>query len=386
MFPKPFIEKNELFGTGSIKNVAEIIKINRFKRLLVITGNQSYQSSGLKKALEPQLKNTEYLIVNDFEVNPKYEDIKRIGKSLEAKKFDLIIAGGGGSAIDFAKCLNVYLSTKKNNDRDGIIDSSLLKGKFLPMMAIPTTAGTGSEATHFAVAYINKIKISIAHEALRPQYAIIDPVFCYASPRYISACCAFDAMCQAIESFWSKNATDNSKKFAEKAIQLISTNIVKAIQEDCHKARDNLSLGSFLAGKAINISKTTAPHALSYSLTSFFKIPHGHAVALTLGKFFTLNESYELQHSISKKIGLINHVNNLKEIKAHLGWHDQLSFEAQWQKLMLECGLEIKIPKENMPNVDLGDLIQSVNEERLSNHPVKITRKIISEVYAQLIN
>ena len=384
MFPIPFIEKNEFFGSGAIKNVAEIIKINSFKRLLVITGNQSYQSSGLKRVLEPQLKNTEYLIVSDFEVNPKYEDIKRIGKSLEAKKFDLIIAGGGGSAIDFAKCLNVYLSTKKNVDRDGIIDSSLLKGKFLPMMAIPTTAGTGSEATHFAVAYINKIKISIAHEALRPKYVIVDPELTYNSPSYISACCGFDALSQAIESLWSKNSTGESRLYSEKAISLIASSITDAVNNNCYKARENLSFGSFLAGKAINISKTTAPHALSYSLTSAFNIPHGNAVAMTLGQFFTINNNKEFYKNVSKKIGIANHQENLLKIKENMGLGPNENFESHWLNLMKSCGLETKIKNVENNQSQINQLTQTVNTDRLSNHPIKIAPEIISSIYSKL--
>lgn len=385
MLKAPYIDKNEFFGNEAYKNISKIIQTGGYKKLLVITGKKSYQISGLKNVLESQLYNVDYITINDFEVNPKYSDILRIGKSLSATKFDLIVAGGGGSVIDFAKGLNVYLSTQQNNGQNGIVNSSLLKAKFLPMVAIPTTAGTGSEATHFAVVYIDKKKVSVAHEALRPKYAIIDPRFCYKSPKYITACCGFDALCQAIESYWSINASIRSKKHAKKAIALITNSIVKATMQDCHKAREELSLGSFLAGKAINISKTTAPHALSYSLTSYFKIPHGHAVALTLGKFFTINESEKLHKDLTKNIDLKVHLENLNEIKKNMGWLNRPNFESEWLNLMKECGLDTEIGELRNSGVSLEDLINSVNEERLSNHPIKITKKIISEIYSQLL-
>ena len=104
-----YIDKNEFFGVGAINNIEKIVEKDNFENLLVVTGRKSYETSGLKKFLSPLLKNKEHTIINDFEVNPKYEDIKRIGKFLKTKKLDLIIAGGGGSVIDFAKGLNVYL-------------------------------------------------------------------------------------------------------------------------------------------------------------------------------------------------------------------------------------------------------------------------------------
>ncbi len=379
-----YIDKNEFFGVGAINNIEKIVEKDNFENLLVVTGRKSYETSGLKKFLSPLLKNKEHTIINDFEVNPKYEDIKRIGKFLKTKKLDLIIAGGGGSVIDFAKGLNVYLSTSSKDGQDGILNSELLKGNFLPMIAVPTTAGTGSEATHFAVAYVNEKKISIADKGILPKYAIIDPRLCYNSPVYITACCAFDALCQAIESFWSRNATPKSKKYSKQAISLIKNNLAQTINNNCLKSRDNLSFGSFLAGKAINISKTTAPHALSYSLTSFFNIPHGHAVALTLGIFFSINESTKFHQNISNQVGLKNHLKNLNEIKQMMGWAKNSNFEAEWAKFMIECGLETKILKNQFSDIKLEDLIDSVNEDRLSNHPIKISKKEISNIYKQL--
>ena len=252
------------------------------------------------------------------------------------------------------------------------------------MVAIPTTAGTGSEVTHFAVAYIDGIKVSVAHKSLVPKYAIIDPTYTYGSPPYLTACCAFDALCQAIESYWAINATEESKQYAKQAIILIKNNIIAAIQKNCFEARDKLSEGSFLAGKAINISKTSAPHALSYSLTSKFNIPHGHAVALTLGYFFEINNDKKFQQNISNEIKLDEHKKNLKDIKYYLGWEHKTNFNQEWSKLMIKCGLESKI-KNTMKSIDiLNNLSEEVNAERLSNHPINISKKMIFDVYKNL--
>ena len=376
--------ENVFYGKDSLKNLTKIMELESASNILLISGKKSFKTSGLESKLQILLKDKTLTIVNNFEINPKYEQIIQIGDEIKYKKIDLIIAAGGGSVIDFAKCMNIYLSSWTSDGADGIIDKTLLPSNFLPMVAIPTTSGTGSEATHFAVAYIEGIKVSIAHELLTPTYAIIDPSLTYGSPPYVSACCAFDALCQAIESFWSVCATQDSQKYAKAAIILIKNNMVKAINLDCIESRNRLSEGAYLAGKAINISKTTAPHALSYSLTSNFSIPHGHAVALTLGYFFEINELNKNKTNVSKGVNLNELTNNITEIKTLLGW-GKYNFLSEWRQLMVECGLYTHIKIDREPKYFINNLANSVNLERLSNHPIKITQNTISDIYSKIL-
>ena len=381
---KTLDNENVFYGKDSLTNLTKIMESESASNILLISSNKSFKTTGLESKLQILLKDKTLTIVNNFEINPKYEEIIQIGDEIKYKKIDLIIAAGGGSVIDFAKCMNVYLSSWTSDGLDGIIDKTLLPSNFLPMVAVPTTSGTGSEATHFAVVYIKGTKTSVSHKLLTPTYAIIDPSFTYGSPPYLSACCAFDALCQAIESFWSIGSTPDSQKYAKDAILLIKNNIVKAINSDYVESRDKLSEGAYLAGKAINISKTTAPHALSYSLTSTFSIPHGHAVALTLGYFFEINELNDSQVKVSESIHLDELKNNILEIKSLLGWSDK-NFLIEWKELMTECGLYTSIQIDHEPKMFLKNLINSVNIERLSNHPVQIEFESISDIYSKVL-
>ena len=375
--------ENVFYGKDSLKTLTKIMERESATNILLISGKKSFKTSGLEAKLKTLLNNKNLTTVNDFEINPKYEEILLIGGKLKHQEIDLIIAAGGGSVIDFAKCINLYLSSWTDDGADGIIDKELLPNKLFPLIAIPTTAGTGSEATHFAVVYIKGIKVSVAHESLVPTYAIIDPSLTYGSPPYVSACCAFDALCQAIESFWSIGATPESQKYAKEAIILIKNNMVKAINLDCIESRNKLSKGAYLAGKAINISKTSAPHALSYSITSTFSIPHGHAVALTLGYFFEINELNDHQIKVSKGTSVVQLKNNISEIKYLLGWSNK-NFLIEWGRLMTECGLYTNIKIDREPKFFLKNLINSVNIERLSNHPVQIDSESISDIYSKV--
>ena len=375
----------EYFGVGSIANVGKIILKHKASKLLIVSGKSSYIGSGTKVKLDAQTKGCTCTVVSDFEVNPKYDDIIRVGIKLKNEAFDLVIAAGGGSVIDFAKCLNVYISTQDEDGSNGIRSPSLLKGGYIPMIAIPTTAGTGSEATHFAVAYVDSEKTSVADPLLAPNYVIVDPSLSFSSPPYLTACCAFDALCQAIESFWSNGASSESKRYAEEAIVLIKDNIIDAVQKNCEKARSNLSLGAFLAGKAINISKTTGPHALSYALTSAFQIPHGHCVAMTLGHFFCLNEDSKSSAFNSGKITFRQHKKNMREIRTLLNWEDVTDIQTAWIELMQNCGLSSKLLRPDIFSSTAKELSKTVDSDRLSNHPVKVSSKTVEYIYSQVL-
>ena len=157
------------------------------------------------------------------------------------------------------------------------------------MIAIPTTAGTGSEATHFAVVYVDGEKYSLAHPYLVPAYAVIDPLLTYSLPAGVTAASGLDAFCQAIESIWAVGATDVSHTFATEAARLAVQHLRAAVQNPTDTARAGMCRAAHLSGKAINISKTTAPHALSYVLTAEYGLAHGVAVALTLAPMLQYN-------------------------------------------------------------------------------------------------
>ena len=153
----------------------------------------------------------------------------------------------------------------------------------VPLVALPTTAGTGAESTQFAVCYIDGVKHSISDETILPDVAILYPPFTYGNGRYLTSCTGFDALAQAIEAYWNIYATDESDEYALKAIGLIYGLLPKTDLDE--EDRADLLLGANLAGRAINITRTTVPHALSYTLTSKYGYPHGHAVALTFPFF-----------------------------------------------------------------------------------------------------
>jgi alcohol dehydrogenase class IV len=187
----------------------------------------------------------------------------------------VVVAIGGGTAIDIAKIVASCFGagTSPGDSFPDTFDRP-------PLLAIPTTAGTGAEATHFAVMYENGIKKSIAHAQIRPDAALVDSSLSFTAPRRVAASSGFDALCQAYESLLSRKATPRSKLLATSALDLLRGGLEAAIIDRNSQAHADVARGAYLSGCAIDISFTNAVHALSYPLTSRLGIPHGEALAI----------------------------------------------------------------------------------------------------------
>ena len=325
-------------GRNSTNNLSKILKEENAKKLLVFTGKKSFDV--IKPIIEKELADCNITYYNNFSTNPKKEEIDVAIKELD-NNFDIIIAIGGGSVIDFAKAYRYYT-------------------KPLKLIAIPTTCGTGSEATQFAVIYVEGVKHSLDEPSILPDYAIIDSQFVENNPKYLKACTAMDAFCQAIESFWAVKSTEESRNYAKQAIQLCKENIVEYVNSNNPDVAGKMALASNLAGKAINISRTTAAHALSYKITSEYGIPHGHAVALSIKKLFEINCKTEDDYA--------KDLNKLFDFSA----------DKYFENLFKNIELEMNFEKLNIKDIDL--IINSVNIDRLKNNPKQLNREDLKHI------
>ena len=372
--------QKELIGVGCIKSIKEIIKETRAKKILLVTGKQSYIFCNAKSQIDEILNNIYTEQFNQFEVNPKLDDVYTGVRLLKNTKFNLIIAVGGGSVIDMAKLINILGAQKDNDLVKYINDNVLITEKGLPLVAIPTTAGTGSEATHFSVVYVDNVKHSLAHRFMLPDYAIVDAELSYSLPSHITAASGMDALSQAVESYWAVKSTQESKKFASEAINLILVALKDAVEGD-KRARELMSKAAHLAGKAINITTTTAPHAISYPITTFFGLQHGHAVALTLGSFFEINYYFQDKNVIDPR-GVNYLKKTMEELFVLFGVSTATECKLRWQSLMkmIKMNYEIKsigIVTEN----DVAKIVDNVNKERLRNNPVYVSKRMIGAIF-----
>ena len=373
----------EHFGKNSLENIVNIIAIHNAKKILLVTGKKSFEKSGSEEKLLHFLKNVTIERFCDFEVNPNINDVITGVKIIKKFQPDLVVAIGGGSVIDIAKLINIF-SVHVNTEKEiynFVNKSSSVTSQGLPLVAIPTTSGTGSEATHFAVVYIENKKYSFAHEYVLPNYAIIDSTLSYSNPHYVKACSALDALSQAIESFWAVGSTEESRGYSRKAIKLILDSIELAVNKNDKKSMDRMAIAANFAGKAINISKTTAAHAISYPITKYLDIPHGHAVALTLGKFFVINSQYS-KNILNDKRGIGYFDDIIKEINTLFECSDSVMSCTRWYELLNNLGLNNNLKSiYREKDIDYELISNDINLERLNNNPVKIESNQIEELF-----
>jgi len=366
--------QQEYFGFESINNLKNILEKENAKNIFLVTGRSSYEICGAKKEIEEILRDSEvgFKKFCDFSANPKLEDIEKGFRLFNERKYDLIVGVGGGSAIDVAKAIKLFNFQKTENK--------------VPLVEIPTTAGSGSEATYFIVYYIEKEKQSKGEpEITLPNYSICDPQFTLSLPKKIAASTGIDALAQAIESYWSINSTEQSKKYSEQAIKLVFENLEKAVNSDDEKAKEKMLLAANLAGKAINIAKTTACHAIAYPMTSYFKIPHGHATGLTLGEMLVYNSNIANEDCNDKR-GIEYVKQTIDELIEIIGAKDAEDACAKIKNLMKSVELETRLSKLGIDKDGIEIIIKNgFSPERVKNNPRDLTedglRKILHKIY-----
>ena len=333
----------------SLKDLNIIIDANNFNKVLIISGRNTARSPIVCEVLKNL--EVEYGVFNSFTPNPKLTEAEQALKFYIDGNFDSILAIGGGSALDVAKYVKLKAQT-------GLI-------------AVPTTAGSGSESTRFAVLYDNGKKLSVNSLEMIPEFVVFESKFLETLPEYQKKSTILDALCHSIESFWSVNSTEQSKEIAARAIKIILNNYKRYLNNE-REVYNNILLASNLAGQAINITQTTAGHAMSYKLTSTFNIAHGHAVALCLSKVWEfLNENIE-QCCDSRGEEYLRHT--LRELNSIISPDDFNSILDYFQ---------LDVPQFTGES-QLDMFVDSVNVERLSNFPIKLTSKDIRAIYLRL--
>ncbi|MBT3346935.1 MAG: phosphonoacetaldehyde reductase [Thiotrichales bacterium] len=366
-----------------MSNLKNIIDKHNAKRVLIVAGKKSFSLSGAQVKIKKILSNIEITLFNDFQSNPKIEDVMNGMQLVYLENPDLIISIGGGSVLDMAKLINILAAQDHSNILDVIKKPDLINKRGVPLVAIPTTAGSGSQSTHFAVVYVDNIKYSVAHNFVMPDYAIVDAELAYSLPKYIAASSGIDALSQAVESYWAIKSTDESKKYSSEAISLIIHALQKSVAGD-RQAIGIMSKAAHLAGKAINITTTTAPHAISYPITIFFGVPHGHAVALTLGYFFEINSNIK-KYKVLDPRGEDYLLKTMHELFDMFGSKNAKECFFIWQDIIKSIGLELSFNKIGINSQsDKKMVTNNVNFQRLDNNPVKVNSKIIREVILEL--
>lgn len=338
-----------------------------FAHPLVISGRH-FKQFFVKSALDES--RIQYSLFDEYSPNPTLEESTAAAQAFFREGCDSLISVGGGSSIDLAKSVKSIVGKSWQED-------SSLKTKFrgrLLHMAVPTTAGTGSESTSFAACYVAGRKVSLSDDSLLPDIVVLDPSTLTSLGDYQKKCTVLDALCQAIESYWSVNSCEESRRYSVDAIRSIMANVdlYVAGRETAGKP---MMLAANASGKAINLTTTTAAHAMSYKLTTMYGVPHGHAVSMCMPYVWKSLLKWDDPQTQARLKAIAQLVCENESATAE---HGLMAFIELRDRLGLSSGVCGDVD-------DLQELVASVNAERLLNFPKRMSDEELYGIYKAII-
>ncbi|MEG0344089.1 MAG: iron-containing alcohol dehydrogenase [Acinetobacter sp.] len=284
---------NIISGLGSIQELNNLIRQNNYKKALIVTDAGMIQHALHLPLLEIlEQCDLKYEIYSDVQADPAEHIVLSACEFAKQKQVDIVIGFGGGSSMDVAKLIAILANPNQYQSIQEIYGINNVKGPRLPLILIPTTAGTGSEVTPISIVTTGETtKTGIVSPVLYADVAILDATFTTGLPAHITAATGIDAMVHAIEAYTSKIKKNfYADMLAKQALKLLNKNLKLVLQDGSNlEARQNMLLGSMLAGQAFANAPVGAVHALAYPLGGHFHLSHGHTNALVLLEVLKFN-------------------------------------------------------------------------------------------------
>jgi alcohol dehydrogenase class IV len=364
------------FGWGVAGQIGDLISWYAPRHVLLVTGRASYTSSGAEAILAPALERQRVTRFSEFDVNPRIEHVER-GVALSRRLgCDLVIGVGGGTVLDIAKSVRI-LAVQESDPRSYVAGATTIATRGPPLIAIPTTAGSGSEATQFAVVYVDGIKHSLDQRWVLPEHSVVDPALSANLPAPITASTGMDALAHAIESYWSVHSTEASRRYAVEALSLTIRHLIDAVTRPSKANRAAMARAAHLAGMAINLSRTTACHAISYPITIRHGVPHGHAVALTLPYMLLYNAGVTAE-DVTDRRGVVWVRDSIDQLATLIGAPDPEGAGERLLELMHAIRLETSLAAIGIRNVDA--IVAEAFNQRLQNNPRRLTEASVRKI------
>lgn len=363
--------KKQIIFNG-IRNLDEALKDS--KKVMLVC-DSSFPYLNIKDDIENM--GVPRVVFSDFTPNPLYEDVCKGVNLFNISKCDTILAVGGGSSLDVAKCIKLYCKMPK----DKLYLDQEYNDTGVKLIAIPTTAGTGSESTRYAVIYYDGKKQSVTHDSIIPDVAILEPKVLKTLPLYQKKCTMLDALCQGIESWWSVNSTDESKLLSKQAVEIIMQWWHEYICENTDEAAEAIMQAANLAGQAICITQTTAAHAFSYKVTSLYKLPHGHAVAVCMTEIWEYMLSHTEKCIDPRGKEYLEQVFN--GIASAMGAEDSYAAKELFTCMLKDMEMSSPMSVNRKEEIDI--LSSSVNPIRLKNNPIELDTGTIHQLYKAIV-
>lgn len=368
-------------GSGSISKIGEEAKKLNATKVIIITDKVIRQTGLLSKVINPlEEAGLATDIIDDVVPEPPFENLEQMITQIEGKGYDLLVGVGGGSALDIAKVLSIMLTN--NEDVRDLVGIEKVKNPGVPTILVPTTSGTGSEVTYNAIFtdIRDKVKKGIVSPYLLPKVAIVDPELTLTVPPSVTAATGMDALVHAVESYTAIRAGELTDGIALQAIKLISRSIRKAVYNGKDlKAREDMAMGSLLAGISLGNAGVGAVHALAYPLGGKFKVPHGVANSLLLPFVMKYNAVADLEKfaEVAKAMG-----ENVDGLSLREAADRAVQALAQLSK---DVGIPSSLKEVGVTASDISDLAEEASkiDRLLNNNPRWLTVKEIKKIYEE---
>ncbi|PJM74235.1 methanol dehydrogenase [Bifidobacterium primatium] len=359
------------FGNGRVSEIGELARERGLRNGMLITSGH-FVRDGFAQRLIDDSDGALTGMFSDFSPNPDVSEVDACAAVMRESGTGFVVAMGGGSAMDLAKAAaSICLTEDSIADYHGT--GKAMPQKHLPLIAVPTTAGTGSEVTCVSVLTNRALgkKAPIVSDGFFPNLAIVDPELTYSVPPYVTACTGMDVLSQAIEGYWSKGHQPICDACAVHAAKLVFRWLPVAVAEPRNaEARERMCEASVIAGLAFTLPKTTSSHACSFPLTNIHGIPHGEACGLTLDWFAHINA--DAQHG------------RVQEFARTLGFADVDAMADAIHDLKVTIGMRTGLKDLALSESQIDDLVRISRHPNLYNNPVDITDEMLRDMYEHL--
>ncbi len=367
-------------GLGSIRELHQILQKGKYIRVLLVT-DQGMIAQKLHQAVLDIINaaGLDYAIYADVQADPPEHIVANAVSFAGQEQVDIVIGFGGGSSLDVAKLIAVLSHPQQTQSLSDIYGINQIQGPRLPLILIPTTAGTGSEVTPISIVTTgDTTKTGIVSPYLFADTAILDATFTQNLPRHITAATGIDAMVHAIEAYTSKiKKNPYADMLAKQALTLLNHNLSRVLEDgDDLEARQNMLVGSMLAGQAFANAPVGAVHALAYPLGGHFHLSHGHSNAMVLTEVLKFNAPAAKQ----KYAELMTWLDPYSK-----GCHDGLTdlFIDHFNNHLERSGLPMKLSQLNIPEHMLIQLAKDAMQQTrlLQNNPRTMTQEDALQIY-----
>ena len=359
-----------MFGIGTRLRLAEMAA--RFGgRAVLVTDAGLRDMPMVSEAME--LLGPHAALFAEVEPNPTVGTVDRLAALLREHKADVAVALGGGSSLDCAKAA-CSVACQEGSIRQYHSEGKALDRRHLPLIAVPTTAGTGSEVTPISVLDDPEkgIKAPMAHDNFFAKLAIVDPELTLTLPRPVTAMTGFDALSHAIEGYWSKNHQPICDLMALEAMKFVFKHLPVVLADGLDlEARDGMSMAALLGGLAFQLPKNAAVHACSFPLSSVYHMPHGAACAFTLDHFVRFNAPAMGDRGVA--------------LAKAAGFADMNALADAIAAMKIEAGLPTTMGEVGIGEGALDDLVKGSFHPIMNNNPRPVSAEDLKTLYLRLL-